>query len=221
MYIKCYYLLVMFRKQHKGGHVIEFEISFNLTAIGDWIKAGANIEQLGQKAPNWYRSDDGDTLYPELNSYRIDVVPYAEGFDAYYHRRANQLSNNISGTDYLRNADDEIVRYCERHGIKSFRWETWNQYITATVNEEFFVMMAPIHKFIELQTNGKLSNESFVGTRIDNEQVKVDVPLALNDDGTAKKTMPVWHSTASPKSIGYMNELVSISGHTLNFEVEY
>lgn len=201
--------------------MIEFEISFNLTAISDWIKSGSDIKTLGQKAPNWYRAEDGETLYPQCNEYRIDVLPYAEGFDAYYHRKANQLSNNISGTDYLNNATDEIKDYCKRQGLQSFRWETWNQYITATVNDEFFVMMVPIQKFIELQTNGKLSNESFVGTRIDNEQVKMDVPLALNDDGTAKKTMPIWHGTASPKSIGYMNELVSISGHTLNFNVEY
>lgn len=210
----------MFKKQYKGRYIIEFEISFNLTAIADWIKAGSDIKELGQKPPNWYRSEDGESLQPVCNEYRIDVLPYAEGFDAYYHRRANQLSNNISGTDYLNNATEEIKNYCERNGIHDFRWETWNQYITASVNDQF-LMMAPINKFIELQTNGKLSDGSFIGTRIDNEQVRIDVPLALNEDGTAKKTMPVWHGTASPKSTGYMNDVVSISGHVLNFNVGY
>jgi len=201
--------------------MVEFEISFNLTAIAEWIKAGLDLKELGQEEPNWYRSKNGETLYPLCNEYRIDVLPYAEGFDAYYHRKAKQLSNNISGTDYLHNANDEIKNYCKRHDIQSFRWETWNQYITVTINDEFFVMMAPIHKFIELQTIGKIRNESYVGTQLNNEQIKVDVPLALNEDGSAKKTMPVWHSTASAKSVGYMNDLVSISGHTLNFNVEY
>lgn len=209
----------MFKKQ-QPKYIIEFQIDFNLSEVANWLKEGGNIKNLGKEEPHWYGKVIEDWRSPLLNSYIIDVVPSSLGIDSYYHRRAGRITNNIGGIDYLGNAPEHIRNFCEENDIHKFEWSLWRQYISVSVNDKL-ALIAPLDKFVELQVNQTLSLDSFIGDAIKKGNLKLDVPVSFNDDGAVKETIPVWHGTASSKSIGYLNDIVSISGHTLNFEVGY
>lgn len=213
----------MFKSKKQAKFIVEFQLDFNLTNAKKWIKDGSNIEDLGKKKADWYKSEEEfGILHPVIQSYVIDVVPTNPGIDMYFHRKANRIGNNIGGIDYLGNLDNEEIKFaCKDAGINSIEWGSWREFFTASINGKVCIM-TPLDKIVELQVLGKLENASFVGqTRMNGEKVPINVPIAYNEDGSIKATTTVWHGTASMNSVGYMNEIASVSANTLNFEIEY
>ncbi len=209
----------MFKKQ-QPKYIVQFQIDFNLSEVKDWIKEGGDIQKLGKNEPHWYGEMDEEIKNPFLNSYVIDIIPNSLGLDCYYHSKVGRITNNIGGVDYLENTTQEITDFCERNGIRKFVWGLWRQYITVKVNNKL-ALVVPLDKIIELQIKGKLSRANFIHETLDNYGLRLDVPISFDDKGVAKETISVWHSTVSTESVGYFNEIVSISASTLNFKVEY
>lgn len=210
-------------KNKEPKFVVEFQIDFNVTNAATWLEEGGDLDTLGRKEANWYKREDEEfgLADPIINSYIVDILPL-KGVDAYYHRRANRMANNICGIDFLNNVTDRrLLDFCEKHKISVFQWDFWrSKYLIGSINQRPAIIV-PIDKFLELQIHGKLLPESVVGNRLDREYVKMEVPSSYNEDGTVKSHVSIWTGTASRESVGYKNEIVTVSANTLNFEVEY
>ncbi len=209
----------MFEK-NKQKYILEFEIDFNLTNIAEWLKGDDDLNNVCKPNLKWFDYSFDNRKDPLVQSYVIDALPSSPGIDMFFHRGAGCITNNLGGFDYLGKLTGYKAEFCEKNKINKLSWGQWKNFITATVNERL-VIAVPVEKFVELQINGKLSNQSFIGTGIVGDSGEIlQIPTSF-EGGVPNKTIPVWHSTKSDKSIGFRNDLCAVSAHTLNFEVEY
>ena len=82
----------------KDRMVVEVTIEFNITAIGEWLKAGGKFEDIDKIK----REEYGGWKDAVTQKYVIDMLPIGQESNAYYHRGKGVISQNISGIVPLR-----------------------------------------------------------------------------------------------------------------------
>lgn len=198
----------------KDRRVVEVTIEFNITAIGEWLKAGAKFENIDKIKREKY----GEWKDAVIQKYVIDMFPIGKTDNAYLHRNKGVISQNIGGTDFLENAKEDIKYIAEKEAkIGVLAWEMWRGCLGLKVNKNLILLTPPLAEVIELETQGKLSNPG----SIKDEDTKIKVPVSFDDNNQPKEFIEVWRGSASDRSLGYGNALGHVSFSTLNFEVEY
>jgi len=201
-------------KTKKDRRVVEVAIEFNITAIGEWLKAGGKFEEI-DKIKGEERGAWGDAV---IQKYVIDILPMGQTSDAYFHRNKGIISQNIGGIDFLENAEEDVKYIAEKETkIEVLQWEMWRGCLGLKANKNLILLTPPLTEVIELETKGVLSKSGGVN----DEDVKIKVPISFNDDKSPKEFMEIWRGSASDKSLGYGNSLAHVSFSTLNYEVEY
>lgn len=198
----------------KDRSVIEVTIEFNITAIGEWLKAGAKFEDIDKIKREKYGAW-GD---PVTQKYVIDMLPIGQSSNSYFHRNKGVISQNIGGIDFLENASRDIKYIAEKEAkIGVLQWEMWRGCLGLKVNKNLILLTPPLTEVVELETKGVLSKPG----RIMDKDVKIKVPYSFDDENKPKEFMEIWRGSASDRSLGYGNGLAHVSFSTLNFEVEY
>lgn len=197
--------------------VVEITISFNITAIIDWLESGGKFEDIDKIKREEYGSWGNDVT----RKYGIDMLPIGKTSNAYFHRNKNLVSQNMCGIDYLGSVDADIKSLLKRNGVQAFEWSMWKGALLLMIHNkegrEIIFATPPLTEVIELETKGKLSN----GGSLRDEDQKMKVVVSLNKDGTPKESLEIWRGSASSRSLGFGNALGYISFSTLNFEIEY
>jgi hypothetical protein len=199
----------------KDRLVVEVTIEFNITAIGEWLKAGGKFEDIDKIK----REEFGAWKDAITQKYVIDMLPIGQTSDAYFHRNKGVISQNIGGIDFLENAKDDVKYIAEKEAkISVLQWEMWRGCLGLKANKKNLILLTPpLTEVVELETTGKLSNPGSVR----DEDTKVKVPVSFDDNNKPKEFMEIWRGSASDRSLGYGNGLAHVSFSTLNFEVEY
>jgi len=198
----------------KDRRVVEIEIAFNITAIGEWLKAGGKFEDIDKIK----REEFGAWKDAVTQTYMIDMFPIGNIDNAYFHRNKGVISQNIGGIDFLENANNDIKYIAQKEAkIGILAWEMWRGCLGLKANKNLILLTPPLTEVVELETKGVLSKPG--GVR--DEDVKIKVPVSFNDDKSPKEFMEIWRGSASDRSLGYGNGLAHVSFSTLNFEVEY
>ena len=193
--------------------VVEITIEFNITAIGEWLKAGSKFEDIDKIKREKY----GVWKDAVTQKYVIDMLPIGQTSDAYFHRNKGVISQNIGGIDFLENANRDVKYIAEQEAkIGVLQWEMWRGCLGLKANENLILLTPPLAEVVELETKGVLSKPG--GVR--DEDTKIKVPVSF-DDNNPKEFMEIWRGSASNRSLGYGNALGHISFSTLNFEVKY
>lgn len=196
----------------KDRNVIELEITFNITAIEDWLKKDGDIKDVEKQNPEWDYSGD------VFKSYIIDVLPNGNSADMYFHREKNLFARSVGGIDFNFSTGHNNLREIIKHaGINALEWRVWRQSLSLSANRKP-VLLVPLDEIVELQVNGKLNNRKSLR---EDELIKVPLVYESATENLVKEYVGVWRNSASDRSIGYKNALASVSAHTLNFEVEY
>lgn len=201
----------------KDRQVVEITIEFNITAITEWLFSGGKFEDIDkikrEKFGSW-----GNSI---TQKYVLDMLPIGKTDNAYYHRNKSLISQNISGIDYLGNANEEVKFLLKKAEVYGLEWSVWKGSLLLMVQRkegrEIIFATPPLTEVIELETKGKLAN----GGSLRDKDQKMKVVVSLNEDGTPKESLEIWRVSASNKSLGYNNSLGHVSFSTLNFEVEY
>ncbi|MCK5027713.1 MAG: hypothetical protein KAS07_04805 [Candidatus Pacebacteria bacterium] len=193
----------------KDRYIIELAIEFNLSAINKWLNKSGKEEDIAKISKDWGNDDVW------LNYY-IDVLPSGQSSDMYHHRKRGVISNNVGGTDFLENVDQNIEHFLKSSNIKMLAWEPWREFLSLEVNKKL-ILLAPVEEFVELQVNRVLKN----GGSPKDEEKKIKVPISFDDQNNPEELIEIWRGSASNRSVGFSNALCSISASTLNFEVEY
>jgi len=198
----------------KDRRVVEVTIEFNITAIGEWLKANGKFEDIDKiKREKYGAWKDAIT-----QKYVIDMLPIGQTSNAYFHRNKGVISQNISGIDFLENAKEDIKYIAEKESkIGVLAWDMWRGCLGLEANKNLILLTPPLTEVVELETKGVLSKPG--GVR--DEDTKIKVPVSFNDDKNPKEFMEIWRGSASDRSLGYGNALAHVSFSTLNFEVEY
>ena len=198
----------------KDRVVVEVTIEFNITAIGEWLKAGGKFEDIDKIKREKY----GAWKDAVTQKYVIDMLPIGQTSDAYFHRNKGVISQNIGGIDFLENANRDVKYIAEKEAkISVLQWEMWRGCLGLKANKNLILLTPPLTEVVELETKGVLSKPG--GVR--DEDTKIKVPVSFNDDRSPKEFMEIWRGSASDRSLGYGNALAHVSFSTLNFEVEY
>ncbi|MFZ2303679.1 MAG: hypothetical protein WAV98_02715 [Minisyncoccia bacterium] len=198
----------------KDRRVIEIEIAFNITAIGEWLKAGGKFEDIDKIK----REEFGAWKDAVTQIYIIDMLPIGQISNAYFHRNKGVISQNIGGIDFLENAKEDIKYIAQKEAkIGVLSWDMWRGCLGLKAHKNLILLTPPLIEVVELETKGVLSKPG--GVR--DEDVKIKVPVSFNDDKSPKEFMEIWRGSASDRSLGYGNALAHVSFSTLNFEVEY
>ena len=198
----------------KDRVVVEVTIEFNITAIGEWLKAGGKFEDIDKIKREKY----GAWKDAVTQKYVIDMLPIGQTSDAYFHRNKGVISQNIGGIDFLENANRDVKYIAEKEAkISVLQWEMWRGCLGLKANKNLILLTPPLTEVVELETKGVLSKPG--GVR--DEDTKIKVPVSFNDDRSPKEFMEIWRGSASNRSLGYGNALAHVSFSTLNFEVEY
>jgi len=199
----------------KDRMVVEVTIEFNITAIGEWLKAGGKFEDIDKIKREKY----GAWKDAVVQKYVIDILPIGQTSDAYFHRNKGAISQNIGGIDFLENAKGDVKYIAEKEAkISVLQWEMWRGCLGLKANKNLVLLTPPLTEVVELETKGVLSNKP---VDIKAEDTKIKVPVSFNDDKSPKEFMEIWRGSASDRSVGYGNALAHVSFSTLNFEVEY
>lgn len=198
----------------KDRRVVEVTIEFNITAIGDWLKAGAKFEDIDKIKREKY----GAWKDAVTQKYVIDMFPIGKIDNAYFHRNKGVISQNIGGIDFLENAKEDIKYIAGKEAkIGVLQWEMWRGCLGLKANKNLILLTPSLAEVLELETQGKLSNPG----SIKDEDTKIKVPVSFDDNNQPKESIEVWRGSASDRSLGYGNALGHVSFSTLNFEVEY
>lgn len=198
----------------KDRRVVEIIIEFNITAIGEWLKAGSKFEDIDKIKREKY----GAWKDAVTQKYVIDMLPIGQTSNAYFHRNKGVISQNIGGIDFLENAKEDVKYIAEKEAkIGVLQWEMWHGCLGLKANKNLILLTPPLTEVVELETKGVLSKPG--GVR--DEDTKIKVPVSFNDDKSPKEFMEIWRGSASDRSLGYGNALAHVSFSTLNFEVEY
>jgi len=199
----------------KDRLVVEVTIEFNITAIGQWLKAGGKFEDIDKIK----REEYGAWKDAVVQKYVIDMLPIGQTSNAYFHRNKGIISQNIGGIDFLENANNDIKYIAEKEAkISVLAWDMWRGCLGLKANKNLILLTPPITEVIELETTGKLANPS---VDVKAEDTKIKVPVSFDDENKPKEFMEIWRGSASDRSLGYGNGLAHVSFSTLNFEVEY
>ena len=198
----------------KDRRVVEIEIAFNITAIGEWLKAGGKFEDIDKIK----REEFGAWKDAVTQTYIIDMLPIGQTDNAYFHRNKGVISQNIGGIDFLENAKEDIKYIAQKEAkIGVLQWEMWRGCLGLKANKNLILLTPPLTEVAELETKGVLSNPG----RVRDEDTKIKVPFSFDDNNNPKEFMEIWRGSASDRSLGYGNALAHVSFSTLNFEVEY
>ena len=198
----------------KDRMVVGITIEFNITAIGEWLKAGAKFEDIDKIKREKY----GAWKDAVVQKYVIDMLPIGQTSDAYFHRNKGVISQNIGGIDFLENANGDVKYIAEKEAkIGVLQWDMWRGCLGLKANKNLILLTPPLTEVVELATTGKLSNPG--GVR--DEDTKIKVPISFDDNNKPKEFLEIWRGSASDRSLGYGNGLAHVSFSTLNFEVEY
>jgi len=202
-------------KLKKDRHVVEVTIEFNITAIGEWLKAGGKFEDIDKIK----REEYGAWKDAVVQKYVIDMLPIGQTSNAYFHRNKGIISQNIGGIDFLENAKDDIKYIAEKEAkISIIAWDMWRGCLGLKANKNLILLTPPLAEVVELETTGKLVNPS---VDVKAEDIKIKVPVSFDGENNPKEFMEIWRGSASDRSLGYGNGLAHVSFSTLNFEVEY
>jgi len=198
----------------KDRRVVEITIEFNITAIGEWLKAGGKFKDIDKiKREKYGAWKDGVT-----QKYVIDMFPIGQTSNAYFHRNKGVISQNIGGIDWLENAKEDVKYIAEKEvKIGVLQWKMWRGCLGLETNKNLVLLTPPLTEVVELETKGVLSKPG----RIIDEYTKIKVPVSFDDNNNPKEFMEIWRGSASDRSLGYGNALAHVSFSTLNFEVEY
>lgn len=198
----------------KDRRVVEIEIAFNITAIGEWLKAGGKFEDIDKIK----REEFGAWKDAVTQIYRIDMLPIGQTSDAYFHRNKGVISQNIGGIDFLENAKEDVKYIAEKEAkIGVLQWEIWRGCLGLKANKNLILLTPPLAEVVELEINGGLTNPG----SLRDEDVKIKVPTSFDDQNKPKEFMEIWRGSASKESLGFGNALGHVSFSVLNFEVEY
>lgn len=198
----------------KDRRVVEIEISFNITAIREWLKAGGKFEDIDKIKREKY----GVWKDAVTQVYMIDMFPIGNIDNAYFHRNKGIISQNIGGIDFLENAKEDVKYIAEKEAkIGVLQWEMWRGCLGLKANKNLILLTPPLAEVVELETKGVLSKPCGVK----DEDTKIKVPVSFDDNNNPKEFMEIWRGSASDRSLGYGNALAQVSFSTLNFEVEY
>lgn len=198
----------------KDRMVVEVTIEFNITAIGEWLKAGGKFEDIDKIQREKY----GAWKDAITQKYVIDVLPIGQTSDAYFHRNKGVISQNIGGIDFLENAKEDVKYIAQKEAkISVLQWDMWRGCLGLKANKNLILLTPPLTEVVELETKGVLSKPG--GVR--DEDTKIKVPVSFDDNNDPKEFMEIWRGSASDRSLGYGNALAHVSFSTLNFEVEY
>ena len=202
----------MFTK--KDRRVVEIEIAFNITAIGEWLKAGGKFEDIDKIKREEFGAW-GDVV---IQKYVIDMFPIGKIDNAYFHRNKGVISQNIGGIDFLENANADIKYIATKEAkIGVLQWDMWRGGLGLKAHKNLILLTPPLTEVVELETKGVLSKPGWVK----DEDTKIKVPVSFDDNNNPKEFMEIWRGSASDRSLGYRNALANVSFSTLNFEVEY
>ena len=198
----------------RDRRVVEVTIEFNITAIGEWLKAGGKFEDIDkikrEKFGAW-----GDVV---TQKYVIDMFPIGKKDNAYFHRNKGVISQNIGGIDFFENANEDIKFIATKEAkIGVLQWEIWRGCLGLKAHKNLILLTPPLNEVVELETAGSLSQSG----RITDEDIKIKVPVSFDDNNNPKEFMDVWRGSNNDRSLGYGNALGHVSFSTLNFEVEY
>jgi len=193
----------------KDRRVVEVTIEFNITAIGEWLKAGGKFEDIDKIKRGKY--EDWENAVTQ--KYVIDILPIGQTSDAYFHRNNGVISQNIGGIDFLESAKEEV----KEAKIGVLQWEMWRGCLGFKANKNLILLTPLLTEVVELETKGVLSKPG--GVR--DEDTKIKVPVSFDDNNNPKEFMEIWRGSSSDRSLGYGNALAHVSFSTLNFEVEY
>jgi hypothetical protein len=198
----------------KDRMVVEVTIEFNITAIGEWLKAGGKFEDLDKIKREKY----GAWRDAVTQKYVIDMLPIGQTSNAYFHRNKGVISQNIGGIDFLENANQDVKYIATKEAkIAVLQWDMWRGCLGLKANKNLILLTPPLTEVVELETKGVLSKPG--GVR--DEDTKIKVPVSFDDNNNPKEFMEIWRGSASDRSLGYGNALAHVSFSTLNFEVEY
>ncbi len=113
--------------------------------------------------------------------------------------------------------DENIKSFLKNTNIERLHWNFWRESIILDVNQKS-ILIAPLAELAKLQGSGKFAK----GGYFEKEQ-KIKVPISYESatSNQPKEFIEVWRGSNSPRSVGYRNALASVSGSTMNFEVEY
>lgn len=141
----------------KDRRVVEIEIEFNITAIGEWLKAGGKFEDIDKIKREKY----GAWKDAVTQKYVIDMLPIGQTSNAYFHRNKGVISQNISGFDYLENAKEDIKYIAQKEAkIGKLSWDMWRGCLSLGVESKtersMIFMTPPLTEVIELEATGKL-----------------------------------------------------------------
>lgn len=198
----------------KDRLVVEVTIEFNITAIGEWLKAGGKFEDIDKIK----REEYGYWKDAVIQKYVIDILPIGQTSDAYFHRNKGVISQNIGGIDFLENAKEDVKYIAQKEAkISMFQWEVRRGCLRLKANNNLILLTPPLTEVTELETKGVLSKPG----RIGDENTKIKVLVSFDENNNPKEFMEIWRGSASDRSLGYSNALANVSFSILNFEVEY
>ena len=199
----------------KDRRTVEITIEFNVTAIGEWLKAGGKFEDIDKIKREKY----GAWKDAVTQKYVIDMLPIGQTSNAYFHRNKGVISQNIGGVDFLENANNDVKYIAQKEAkIGILAWEMWRGCLGVKANKNLILLTPPLTEVAKLETEGVLSRKS---VDIRAEDTKIKVPVSFDDNNNPKEFMEIWRGSASDRSLGYGNALAHVSFSTLNFEVEY
>ena len=199
----------------KDRRTVEIAIEFNVTAIGEWLKAGGKFEDIDIIKREKY----GAWKDAVTQKYVIDMLPIGQTSNAYFHRNKGVISQNIGGIDFLENANSDVKYIAQKEAkIGILAWEMWRGCLGVKANKNLILLTPPLAEVVELETEGVLSRKP---VDIRAEDTKIKVPVSFDDNNNPKEFMEIWRGSASDRSLGYGNALAHVSFSTLNFEVEY
>lgn len=197
--------------------VVEITVQFNIFDILDWLKSGARSEDIGKIDKNW-----GHNM---VQKYVIDMLPIGKTSNAYFHRGKGLISQKIAGIDYLNNADEETKFFAKKQKLEALEWSIWNGCLLLMIHvdgQRKIISATPVlTEVIELEKTGKIKDSR---NSLRDEDIKISVPISLNEEGGPKDSIDMWkwYAILGQSSVSYGNGLGRISfSSSLLFEVEY
>lgn len=197
--------------------VVEITVEFNMFDILDWLKSGARPEDIGKIDRNW-----GHNM---VQKYVIDMLPIGKTSNAYFHRGKGLISQKIAGIDYLNNADEETKFFAKKQKLEALEWSIWNGCLLLMIHvdgQRKIISATPVlMEVIELEKTGKIKDSR---NSLRDEDIKISVPISLNEEGNPKDSIDMWkwYAILGQSSVSYGNGLGRISfSSSLLFEVEY
>lgn len=205
----------------KDRHVVEISIEFNITAIGRWLKSGAEFADIVNLDRDW--------LHAGIQRYVIDMFPIGQESNAYLHRNKGVISQNIAGIDRLGNMNNEEIKWrIEKQAeVEKLEWEMWRGGLTLHVwgikNTEGYpiFLTPPLTEIVELERSGKIKSHEKVPILAVRKETEVDVPYSFDDNNNPKEFTKVWRWSGNAEEVSFSNALGRVSFSARKREVQY